>query len=69
MVAVIDFIKEVKLYNFYAKKNPSLDPRYIFINSGFNLRPMDIQAAIAKSIQRLDTLMFNRDSNRKKLLR
>lgn len=59
-----------KLYNFYAKKNPSLDPRYIFINSGFNLRPMDIQAAIAKNqFKRLDTLMFNRDSNRKKIIK
>ena len=29
-----------------AKKFPNLDPRYIFINSGFNLRPTDIQVAI-----------------------
>ena len=27
-----------------AKKFPNLDPRYIFVNSGFNLRPMDVQA-------------------------
>ena len=29
-----------------SNKYPNLDPRYIFINSGFNLRPTDIQAAI-----------------------
>jgi len=31
------------------KKYPKLDPRYVFINSGFNLRPTDIQAAIGIS--------------------
>ena len=32
-----------------AIKYPRLDPRYIFINSGFNLRPTDIQASIGLS--------------------
>ena len=32
-----------------SSKYPKLDPRYIFINSGFNLRPTDIQAAIGLS--------------------
>ena len=37
------------------KKYPNLDPRYIFINSGFNLRPTDIQASIGISqFQRLE---------------
>ena len=29
--------RNLKLYHDYAKQNPKLDPRYIFINSGFNL--------------------------------
>ncbi len=32
-----------------SNKYPKLDPRYIFVNSGFNLRPTDIQAAIGNS--------------------
>ena len=28
------------------QKYPKLDPRYIFINQGFNLRPTDVQAAM-----------------------
>ena len=31
------------------KKYKNLDPRFIFINSGFNLRPTDITAAIGNS--------------------
>ena len=52
-----------------AKKFPKLDPRYIFINSGFNLRPTDIQAAIGSSqFNKLETFKKNRISNRKKII-
>ena len=52
-----------------AKKFPNLDPRYIFINSGFNLRPTDIQAAIGSSqFDKLETFKKNRISNRKKII-
>ena len=48
-----------------AKKYPRLDPRYIFINSGFNLRPTDIQGAIAHNqFKRLNLLMRQRNQNR-----
>ena len=30
------------------KKYPRIDPRFIFVNYGFNLRPLEIQAAIAQ---------------------
>ena len=43
---VQDFMKILDCIT-YAKKNPQLDPRYIFINSGFNFRTKDIQGAIA----------------------
>ena len=57
--------RNLRLYNTYAKNNPKLDPRYIFVNSGFNLRPTDIQAAIAHNqFKRLNTLKKQRNSNR-----
>ena len=57
--------RDLKLYNEYAKKNPNLDPRYIFINSGFNLRPTDIQGAIAHNqFKRLTKLKSQRNINR-----
>ena len=57
--------RNLRLYKLYAKKNPHLDPRYIFINSGFNLRPTDIQGAIAHNqFKRLNSLMRQRNQNR-----
>ncbi len=57
--------RNLSLYKSYAKKNPQLDPRYIFINSGFNLRPTDIQGAIAHNqFKRLDLLIRQRNENR-----
>ena len=52
-----------------ADKYPNLDPRYIFINSGFNLRPTDIQAAIGLSqFKRLEHFKKIRTMNRKKII-
>ena len=57
--------RSLKLYDKYASQNPKLDPRYIFINSGFNLRPTDIQAAIAHNqFKRLGSLKRFRNINR-----
>ena len=62
--------RNLNLYNSYAKKNPKLDPRYIFINSGFNLRPTDIQGAIAHNqFKRLDKLKKERNKNRHKIIK
>ena len=59
-----------KKFNYYAKKYPNLDPRYIFVNSGFNLRPTDIQAAIGLSqFKRLDILIKNRNINKDLIVR
>lgn len=61
--------RNLKLYNSYAKKNPNLDPRYIFINSGFNLRPTDIQGAIAHNqFKRLEKLKEQRNQNRNTII-
>ena len=43
------------------KNIPNLDPRYIFINSGFNVRPTDIQAAMGlNQFKRLNLFIKNR---------
>jgi len=63
------YSRKFKSYNRYAKKYPKLDPRYIFSNSGFNLRPTDIQAAIAHNqFKRLDKLKKMRNINRNLIL-
>ena len=52
-----------------SKKFPNLDPRYIFVNSGFNFRPTDIQGAIGLSqFNKLDQFKRNRIINRKKII-
>ena len=63
------YSRKNKSYNSYAKKYPKLDPRYIFSNSGFNLRPTDIQAAIAHNqFKRLDKLKKMRNINRNSII-
>ncbi len=53
-----------------SKRYPRLDPRYIFINSGFNLRPTDIQAAIGISqFKKLEKFKKIRSSNREKIIK
>ena len=40
------------------KKYPTLDPKFIFVNSGFNLRPTDIVASIGNSqLKRLNNFI------------
>ena len=51
-----------------AIKNRDLDPRFIFYNSGFNLRPTDITASIGLSqFKDLDKLIKSRNFNRDKI--
>ncbi len=53
-----------------ANKYPNLDPRYIFINSGFNLRPTDIQAAIGISqFKKLEKFKKIRIENRNMIIK
>ena len=52
-----------------AKKNRFLDKRFIFYNSGFNLRSTDISASIGLSqFNDLDLFIKNRNNNRKKII-
>ena len=60
---------EEKDYINYSKKNPNLDPRYIFINQGFNLRPTEMQAGLAQNqFRRLKKFVIKRSQNRIKII-
>jgi len=51
------------------KKNKFLDKRFIFFNSGFNLRPTEVSAAIGHNqFKRMDKLIKIRNINRKKII-
>ena len=50
------------------KKYPNLDPKFIFVNSGFNLRPTDIVAAVGNSqFKRLNKFIKIRKENSLKI--
>ena len=56
---------ENKIYN----KNLHLDKRFIFFNSGFNLRPTEVSASIGNNqFKRIDSLIKIRTINRKKII-
>ena len=61
--------RETAFHNIYKKKFKKLDDRFLFINSGYNLRPTDIQAAIAyNQFKRLNKFITTRNYNRKKII-
>ena len=61
--------RETTFHNIYKKKFKKLDDRFLFINSGYNLRPTDIQAAIAHSqFKRLNKFIITRNYNRKRII-
>jgi len=50
------------------KKYKKLDPRFIFVNAGFNLRPTDVTAAIGlNQFKKLDQFVKIRNYNNKKI--
>ena len=52
------------------KKNKKIDKRFLFINSGFNFRPTDVQAAIGnKQFNSLNNFIKIRSLNRKKIIK
>lgn len=61
--------EDVKKQKKIEKKNYKLDPRFIFVNSGFNLRPTDISASIGlNQFKRLKNFMKIRSTNYKKII-
>ena len=54
----------------YKKNYSNLDARFLFVNSGYNLRPTEIQAAIASSqFKRKNIFKNNRKYNRELIIR
>jgi len=54
-------LKNKKLYE---KNNPEIDPRYLFVSMGYNLRPTELQGAFGiHQIKKLDNLVKVRISN------
>ena len=61
--------RETTFHNIYKKKFKNLDDRFLFINSGYNLRPTDIQAAIAHNqFKRLNKFISIRNYNKIKII-
>ena len=66
---LMNYPRNLSSYKKYINKYPKLDPRYIFSNSGFNVRPMDITAAIGlNQFKKLDQFKSSRNKNRSKIL-
>ena len=61
--------RETNFNNFYKKKFKKIDDRFLFINSGYNLRPTEVQAAIAQNqFKRLGSFINIRKKNRNKII-
>jgi len=61
--------RETNFNNFYKKKFKKIDDRFLFINSGYNLRPTEVQAAIAQNqFKRLDNFINIRKKNRNRII-
>ena len=61
--------RDIRLDKKYIKKFKHIDNRFLFINSGYNFRPTDIQAAIANNqLKRLKQFMKMRNKNRNLLI-
>lgn len=52
------------------KKSPDVDPRFLFINTGFNLRPTDVAASMGSvQLKKLPQMNENRIKNRDNLIK
>ena len=62
--------RNTHFHSYYKKKYKNLDDKFLFINSGYNLRPLDITAAIADNqYKRLGLFMKERSKNRNVLIK
>lgn len=54
----------------YNDMYPNIDPRFIFINTGYNLRPTEVQAVIGmQQLPKLDTFIDNRRAARDRYIK
>ncbi len=57
-------------HKYFKKKYKHLDEKFMFINSGYNLRPLDVNAAIGlNQYKRLDSFIKTRTSNRNLIIK
>ena len=50
------------------RENPAVDPRFLFVNVGYNLRPMEVQAAFGLcQLEKLATMNAHRCDNKARL--
>lgn len=53
--------READNHEEYVKQNPDIDPRFIFVNVGYNLRPTEVQAVMGmKQLPKLDGFIRSR---------
>lgn len=58
------WIRELRDKSEIKKKHPDIDPRFLFINQGYNLRPMEIQGAFGMhQMERLEEFIHIRQTN------
>jgi len=58
------WIRDLKLKNQFKKKYSRIDPRYLFVNLGYNLRPTEIQGAFGlHQISKLEKFIEIRKQN------
>jgi len=61
--------RDTDLHNSFKKNYKNLDDRFLFIGPGYNVRPTDIQAAIAlNQFKRLNKFIKTRNTNRNKII-
>ena len=59
----------IKIDAYEKKKYQHLDNKFLFINSGFNVRPLDITASIANNqLKRINKFIKIRKENREKII-
>ena len=62
--------RDTHFHNFYKKKFKNIDEKFLFINSGYNLRPLDVTAAIANNqYKRLNQFINTRTKNRNLIIK
>ena len=62
--------RETNFHKYYKKKFKKIDERFLFINAGYNLRPTEVQAAIAQNqFKRLNSFIKIRKHNRSRIIK
>lgn len=64
MLRAHGWIRELKNKNEFIRRNPNVNPSWMFVNTGFNLRPTEIQGAFGlHQIKKLDRFVEARRRN------